>query len=302
MPLFQDFKGFDPASLAISAGSGLLSLFGGGNQMTPEQQRQYQLQSGIAQQLAESGRGVPGSSPQERAALAQAQGQLGAQQLSQQNNAYAALSRNSSPGQLADFMGNQISLQTAQRQALDSQAMLASMAQRRNDLLQAAQVSQGAAGTASGPRTQNALPGLFAGLSQQAGYQQGYGGQPGQPQQPGQPGAGHTTLADVGVTPNEFNTPNPAAYQSLLAGMGSAGNSGGPGGAWLPTTPGQYNQAAQGSQGLLQPANIPGGANSMANQWRQTQLQGSIPGMGSPFGGGWFPPYATLPNGVNLQR
>lgn len=222
---------FNWASLAPALLGGLGSLAGGGNQLTPEQQRQYQLQNSVAQQFLEQGRGVPGSSPQERAALAEAHGLLGSQQLSAQGNAYAALSRNSSPGQLADFMGNQISLQTAQRQALDSQAMLASMAQRRNDLLQAAQVSQGAAGTASGPRSQNPLPSLFAGLSQQAGYQAGYGGQPKQPGQPGQ------------TTPMQANDENSDLGKAI--------------------------QAQQGALGLGQPANVLGGYTSTLNQYRQ---------------------------------
>ena len=123
------------------------------------------------------------------------------------------------------------------------------------------------------------LPGIFGNLAQQVGYQHGYG----QPGPVGQPASG-----------NQQKTGLEALTLGKLTGM--------------PETPGEAIQAMQGAQGLLQPANVPGGETTCLNQWRQTMPQGSVTGQGSPFGGAWIPfgqgtapAWNLLPNGVNYR-
>src|SRR5205823_7402487 len=97
----------------------------------------------IQQRFLQYGQGVPGSSPDEQAALASQQAALGEQQLNQRNQLYAALGANQGTGNAPDMIGNLGSLFTAQHMAVDQQHLLNALAQRREALLQAANVGQG---------------------------------------------------------------------------------------------------------------------------------------------------------------
>lgn len=115
-------------------------MFGKGPKMTQEQKMLQQ----IAKQLQSFAGSVPMGDPQEQAALSQAQGLLGQQQRQGQEALFAAMSPMSGGfGNAADAMRNLQSDQTAQRMALQAQAMQDALGARRQALMQAANVAQG---------------------------------------------------------------------------------------------------------------------------------------------------------------
>ena len=300
--------GFDPTSIGLSLGGGLLSLLGGGNRLNGQQQGLLDQQRRIAGQFEQYGNGVPGSSPGERAALAQQHAQLGEQQLQQQNQAYGALNRNQGVGNLADFLQGLASQRTAQNMSLDSSHLMNALAQRRQALLDAAGVSQGASGLASQQAPPNQLPALFGQLAQQLAYKK-YGPQA---NQDGGGSGGHTTLADVGVSQGEFTTP-PATTQGLPQ-------------IGVPPAPGNFSNDTnsignqfrqplglsmpsmmQGTPGYSLGGQIRGAFMQPAPQGNGVNLGGNLPafaGGGNPMFGGpaqqWGMP--TSPNGVRLGR
>src|SRR5438046_1412388 len=146
----------DPMTLSLLAGAA--SSLIGGNGMSAEQRRQLHLQNNIAQKLYGYSQGVPGSDPQEAAALAQAQAQLGEQQLAQRNQAYAALGANQGAGNLGDFLANLGSQNVAQRMSLESQHLLNALSQRHQALMQASGVGMNAAQLAGQQGQPNQLP------------------------------------------------------------------------------------------------------------------------------------------------
>lgn len=129
-------------------GGGLLSgLFGGGGpQLPPELKRLYKIQAGAAQDLQHFSRSVPMSDPLEQAALASQRGLLGQQQMDQRNQLFASLSPDAMTN-TPDFLTNLTNQQYGQQANLTSQNFLNSLLARRQALMGAANVAQGAAGS-----------------------------------------------------------------------------------------------------------------------------------------------------------
>ncbi len=241
----------DPMTLAMLAGTA--SSLIGGNRMSGEQRRQLQLQNNIAGRLYAEGTGVPGSDPQEQAALASQQAQLGEQQLNQRNQAYAALGANQGTSGLGDFLSNLGSQQTAQNMSLSSQHLMNALAMRRQALLQASGVGMSAAQLAQNQGPPNQLPAMFGQLAQSLAYNQAM--KQGQPKTGGGGGAG---LADLGLTTADLARTMPGASTQAFVPMAQQGWS-------LP------NQG-----GLIASGNEPGGWNSQLNINRQSN------GLGDP--------------------
>lgn len=161
----------DPATMAMAA-STIAGLFNKGPKMPREIKNLYRLQAGIAGDIRNYSQSVPGSDPQEMAALAQQHGLLGEQQMEQRNQVYGAYNPNTDRGNLADLMQNLTGQQLMQRSSLDSQHLMNALANRRSALLQASGVGQAALGPAS------QMPGspgvdfsaLFGNLAQSLAY------------------------------------------------------------------------------------------------------------------------------------
>jgi hypothetical protein len=145
-------------------GSLLGSLFGKKPGYDPAQR----MQLDIARQLQAFAQGVPGSDPQEQAALAQMRGQLGIEQGQATNAILGAL-----PGyartNVADLMKNLAGSQASERSSLDMQALMEALNRRRQALLQAAQVA-GSVGPKQGGH-QSDLPAMFGQLAYQQAMQ-----------------------------------------------------------------------------------------------------------------------------------
>ena len=158
---------FDLGSLGMQLGAGLLGgLFSKRPQYTPSQRLQQQ----IAQQLQQYSQGVPGSDPQEQAALAQMRGQLGAEQ--QQATGQVLGSLNSlAQTNVTDLLRNLSSSQAGERGALDIQALMQSLQAHRAALLQSAQVA-GSVGPKGEPARGQDFPALFGNLAYQYSQQQ----------------------------------------------------------------------------------------------------------------------------------
>lgn len=160
---------------AASLGLGLLGGFlGGGPQLPPELKKLYRFQSSIADQLRRYSQGVPMSDPGEQAALAQQRAFLGAEQNNAKNTLFAGLptqARATAGGQ-ADQLGTLASRQVSQNMALDTNHFLASLANRKNALLQASQVGTAALGAAGAQRYDlgAGLPEMFGNLAQVMSY------------------------------------------------------------------------------------------------------------------------------------
>lgn len=133
----------------IQAGLGLLGgLFGGRARLSPEQRFQMQ----IARDIARFARSAPLADPLEQAALAQQRAMLGEQQRAFREALFAQMPTGvtTAPADVATGLAAQ---EISQRMALDAQALLDALQQRRAALVQAAGVAQGV-----GPRQQE--PGL----------------------------------------------------------------------------------------------------------------------------------------------
>jgi hypothetical protein len=143
------------------AGAILGGFFGGQQKMDPAMKRLMDFQMGIANQLRNYGQGVPGSDPQELAALAQARGQLGEEQRGQRDLLYSALG-GAGQTNIGDLLANLSNQQVGQRMALSAQALQEMLRRRREALLQSSQVAQAAYGPAAAPREQGPdLAGAF---------------------------------------------------------------------------------------------------------------------------------------------
>lgn len=183
------------------AGGVLGGLFGGSGkpELSPEQQQQYRLQHQISQQLMGYANSVPGSAPDEQAALANSRGQLGAEQAIQRNNVFAAYNPMTDRGNAGDMMQHLASQQVAQNMNVTNQQMLQAMAQRRQALLNASGVGATAANIAGSGRV---TPGpdfasLFGNLGQQIAYNNELNRR--QPTAPVTNGNAGTTLTMPGV-------------------------------------------------------------------------------------------------------
>lgn len=153
---------------------GLGGLLGGGPSLPPELRNLYRIQARTARSLEQYGRGVPGSDPQELAALASQRALLGEQQRGQQEQLYGAFGTGALPqGNLADFMANLSNQQMGQQSAVTSQHFLNALEARRNALRQAAQTAGAAAGTVRYQEPQGPDMGaIFGQLAQQYAYSQ----------------------------------------------------------------------------------------------------------------------------------
>jgi hypothetical protein len=156
--------------------AGALSAFGPNAGAARKQQKLQnqvmQNQLGIMGQLRQYGNSPVGSDPMEQAMFANQRADLGAQQAQQREHALAAFNQNGmTPGATGDFLNNLNSNFTAQQMALNAQNVLGAMQQRRQSLMQSAQVGQQVPNFA--PPT-NGLPELFGSLAQSyAQYQEG---------------------------------------------------------------------------------------------------------------------------------
>ena len=145
--------------LILQGASAILGgLFGNKQKLSPEQQ----FQTGIAKDLGKYGRSAPLSDPGEQMALAQQNALLGEQQRQQRGSLYSQLPTNVT-GAPADFAMGLGAQEVSQRSALNAQALLDAMQQRRQALIQAAGVMQGV-----GPRQQQEGIGNMFGQAAQA--------------------------------------------------------------------------------------------------------------------------------------
>lgn len=144
------------AALASAAGS----LFNKKPSYDPNQRRMME----IAQQLQRYAGGVPGSSPDEQAALAQMRGQLGAEQ-GQATNAILGALPGGARTNVADLMQNLAGSQASERANLDLQQIMESLNRRRQALTTSAQV-YGSVGPKGGGYQSN-LPEMIGQLAYQ---------------------------------------------------------------------------------------------------------------------------------------
>lgn len=239
--------------------------------MSKDQRDLLRISKGAASRLYGYGTGVPGSAPDEAAALAQDRAMLGEQQLQQRNQLLGALGANPQLGQLPDFLTNVSSLQAAQQMALGSQHLLNSLAMRRQALGQAAGIAQGSAGLAREDASQSQLPQFLGQIAQSMAYSKAMNRHP---------SAGGQGVASTQSVPGgpQLNLPG------VLTNVGRADAS-------VPAY--QWMMPHQG--GLIASGNEPGfGTNALANQIRQSS------------GAGRFVPLETqlrqfvLPSGVRL--
>jgi hypothetical protein len=214
----------DPMT-ATALASVVAGLFGGRRQRySPTQQ----LQLRQAQWLEQFAGGVPGSSPQEQAALAQARGSLGQSQQQQREALYAA-QPNFAQGNTGDMMTNIGLHQTGQMMSLDIAHLINSLNARQQARLDAAAVAQGV-----GPREQeqSQVGEALSGLAYQVGQQRALRRRrPAGVQAQGQGtetetavGTGELTIPGAGAggswVPPGIRAPQyPGAGESLLSGM-----------------------------------------------------------------------------------
>jgi hypothetical protein len=189
----------------ISGGLGLLGgLFSKGPSISPEQQRLLQMQMQAARGLQDYSRGVPGSDPQELAAMASQRGLLGQQQRGLMGGLFSNLGAGGSPAPM-DMMGN-LATQFQGQQAGAMSGLFGQFLQsRKNAILQSAQAAAGAL-----PAAQPNVPGFNIGevlgqLGQQLMYQNAMKQWQGQQRQP-LPGAqGMPGTVNVGSGASGFN-------------------------------------------------------------------------------------------------
>jgi hypothetical protein len=184
----------------MSAIGGLASAFGGSSQ-SKEQRRLFQFQSGIANRLNQFSQSIPGSSPQEIAALASQRGLLGEQQRQDRQGLMSAMDLNQLSGSAPDALANISNQQTGQQSALTAQHLLQALNNRRDAMGQAAQVAGSAYGMA--PQGGAGMAGLgqsLGGLAQMLAYMRALN-KPGQVQGVPSPGGGY---AGLGTTPESL--------------------------------------------------------------------------------------------------
>lgn len=290
-----------PTGAAVLGGVDFLAgLLGGAPREDPLTRQNRQLQSNVAQQMYRYGTGVPGSDPGETAALAQDRGALGAAQRQQQQQLYGGWNPMQGTNGLADMMRNLANNQVGQQMSLQESHMINALSQRRQALMDAANVAGRAANTGPQYQPQSDLPQVLGQVAQMIAKQramsqgQGQGGVPGAPGGSSGGGAGSgVVLGGNGVPgytpqyPGNFPQPQgggltppgaPAAPDFLgalpnpLYLQGNATTQGvGPG-----------SQPANAAAGQVAPpaaANAPFGSNTPANQVRQSGLYFGVPGM-----------------------
>lgn len=138
----------------------------------PKYDENQKMMMGVAHQFQNFGNSAPFSDPQEASALAQQRGLLGEEQRNQQQQLLSMFNPNQLGGSLGDFAKNYSSDQMMQRSMLDAQALMNSLQQRRQSLLQASNIAGGI-----GPRQQQPQTDLGQGLGQLAGTYAQYQGQ-----------------------------------------------------------------------------------------------------------------------------
>ena len=266
----------------------LISGFMGQGRLPREQRDLLRIAKGSAQRLQSYGTGVPGSAPDELAALAQQRALLGEDQLRNQQQLYGALSPlqgGVANPNLGDMLQSLMSQNTAQRMAVDSQHLMNAIGNRRQALQQAAGIAQGSAGLAQEQGGGSAFPQLFGQLSQALAYQQARkaAGRQGAGTQGVGQGGGATTLA--GVSPGEMFATQGGGFTPMAEGAGA--------GQWL----NQMISGAQKAGGMIAPGNEPGaGLNATANQVRQSnQLGNPLASLNSRVR------QFVMPNGVRLN-
>lgn len=307
-------QGLGGAGVGFATGGPVGALIGGfgglfahGQREDPIARQQRAFQQGIADKLYNFASGVPGSDPQELAALASARGSLGADQRQYQQGIFGQFNPQMRTS-LSDMASNLASRFSGQQMALQEAQLQAGLQARRDALLQAAQIAP-KAGAQYQP---NPFPQMLGQLSQTLAYQMARNkDKNGQPQQPGG-GQGYTVpdQSQPGYTPQyPGNTPQPGgggpapgggpflpggplqAMQDAFGGGGSGavpgapyGGSGAVPGLAMPpmTLPGFPQSAAAGGPSpadqayasftggnMNNPANGPGGTNTTNNQIRQ---------------------------------
>ncbi len=156
------------------AGGLLGGLFGGSDEpkMSKEMKQQFAVQQGIQNELLNFARGPALSDPMEQIALANARAQLGVEQGRQRDTLFSQWNPNTDAGNTGDMMLRLTNNQVGQNMNLVNQALLGSMANRRQAFLNASGVANSAANIAGSAR---AIPGpdltsLFGNLAQQVSY------------------------------------------------------------------------------------------------------------------------------------
>lgn len=159
--------------LLVSGGLSLLGgIFGGGQQMPAGQRNLLRLQHRAARELQDYSHGVPGSDPQELAALASQRGLIGQQQRATMGGLFANLGGAGSPAPM-DLLSN-LAMQFGGQQSAATSGLFGQFLQnRRNALLQSAQIAAGAVPASQMPQGGGLDFGSILGnLGQQYGYQQ----------------------------------------------------------------------------------------------------------------------------------
>lgn len=172
----------DPVTAGIEVGGALLSGLFGGNagELPPEQQRLYRMILKAYRDTMQYAKGIPGSDPQEQAALAQAKGLAGEGIANQRQGLLSMLGPGGANASgAADALGNFNSAAAGNLAGIDANFLLQFLQNRQNLRYGGAQgMLNGALGAASGPRV-NASPdfgSLIGQLSQQIAYQRAQGG------------------------------------------------------------------------------------------------------------------------------
>jgi hypothetical protein len=273
----------------------------------PVAQQQRLFQQGIANRLLGFSQGVPGSDPGEIAALAQARGNLGADQRQYEQGIFGQFNPQMRTS-LADMASNLASRFAGQQMALQEAQMTAALQARRDALLQAAKVAP-----TGKPQYEPAsqLPELMKTLAQSLAYQQAKrkAGAQDQAQPGGFPTPDPSNPQNSGVFPGSGgptaqypgSTPMPGGGGPMLGSSGAVANAPGSSGAVpdflgaLPKPLYMQDQATtQGMTPFMQP-NLSGGVSpnpgafqgpgpTLGDQTYAAQ-QGALPNVGNAPGG-----------------
>jgi len=267
--------------------AGGMALLGALFNKKPSYDPNQRAMMGIAQQLQQYAGGVPGSSPDEQAQLAQLRGLMGNEQNIATGQVLGAL-----PGgartNVADLMKNLASSQAGERSSLDLQALMESLNRRRQALMQSAQV-YGAVGPKGGGH-QSDLPAMIGNLAYQQAMQKAMrtGQQPGaganDPRfQPG--GSIWPTTAQTGGPGTVFGfTPPKAPVAAQSVGGGGSGMLGAFGGAIGGLMSGAPPVPVGGYGTLQQPSMGPVGFQPQPDQHTAIQRWMSEESMGDALG------------------
>ena len=158
--------------MLIAGGMSLLgSLLGGGNRMPAGQRNLLNLQHRAARETGEYARGVPGSDPQELAAMASMRGLLGAQQRQAQGNLFGNLGAAGAvnPGSMMRDLAVQFG---GQQQSAMGGLFGNFLQNRRNALMQSAQMAANALPASQQTQQGPDFGGIGAALGQALAYQQ----------------------------------------------------------------------------------------------------------------------------------